>query len=185
MLVWVTQTDSVTIMATGRIELGPTGMTVAANIKRLREAQGWSLRALSKRLEGTDRELSADALNKIENGANPDAKHIRRVDADDLMALAVVLGVSPSALMLPLDDSPGSVTAVTVAGEVPADRAWDWADGLQPLYLRWDEESEDWQDYFRLSRPPRRRRRQQLEHIKSVMKEIDEAGAEPGERDDG
>ena len=161
-------------MATGRIELGPTGMIVAANIKRLREAQGLSLLALSKRLEGTERELSADALNKIENGANPDAKHIRRVDADDLIALAVVLGVSPSALLLPLDDSPGSVAMVTVAGELPADRAWDWMDGRQPLHLRWEEESEDWQDYFRLSRPARRRRQEQLTRIRSVMDEVDE-----------
>jgi transcriptional regulator with XRE-family HTH domain len=181
MFVCVTQTASVTIMATGRIELGPTGINVAANVKRLREAQGLSLRALSLRLKGTDRELSADALNKIENGANPDAKHIRRVDADDLTALAVVLGVSPSALMLPLDDSPGGVALVTGVGEVPADRAWDWVDGRRPLHLRADGESEDWQDYFRLSRPTQRRRREQLEHIRSVMKEIDD----PGERDDG
>lgn len=68
---------------------------MAANIKRLREAQGLSLRALSRRLEETDRRLSADALNKIENGANPEAKHIRRVDADDLVAIAVALNVNP------------------------------------------------------------------------------------------
>ena len=76
----------------------------AANVARLRKARGLSLRGLSEALRKAGRSLSADAINKIENGRLlDDPKHrgnppqIRRVDADDLVALAAALGVSPSA----------------------------------------------------------------------------------------
>lgn len=137
--VCVTQTVSVSIMATGRIELGPTGMAVAANVKRLREARGLSLRALSKRMDDTGRRVSADALNKIENGANPEAKHIRRVDVDDLLALSVALGVSPVTLLLPSGKPQGAETdprrewlTVTGGSSMPWETAWRWMHGEFP-----------------------------------------------------
>ncbi|MFE9065042.1 helix-turn-helix domain-containing protein [Streptomyces violaceusniger] len=120
-------------MTTGRIELGPNGRAVAANVKRLRAARGMSLRALSEALEKAGRGLSQDAINKIENGAKPDAKQIRRVDVDDLVALAVALRVNPSALLLPLTDDPSQTVKITGFGEVGADRAWDWVDGEMPI----------------------------------------------------
>ncbi|MEU0218941.1 helix-turn-helix transcriptional regulator [Streptomyces sp. NPDC006265] len=121
-------------MTTGRIELGPTGRTVAANVKRLREARGLTLRALSAELKSRGRPLSADALNKIENGASEEPRQVRRVDVDDLMALAVVLGVQPNALLLPVDTEP--LTEIEVTGSsarVPALIAWEWADGQTTL----------------------------------------------------
>lgn len=118
-------------MTTGRIELGANGRAVAANVKRLRTARGMSLRALSEALQKVGRGLSADAINKIENGANPEAKQIRRVDVDDLMALAVVLGVSPVTLLLPADAR--GIAEVTGVGEVDARAAWHWAWCNEPL----------------------------------------------------
>ncbi|MCC3653214.1 helix-turn-helix transcriptional regulator [Streptomyces sp. S07_1.15] len=120
-------------MTTGRIELGPTGRTVAANVKRLREGRGLTLRALSKALREKGRPLSADALNKIENGASEEPRPIRRVDADDLVALAVALDVHPAALLLPHTAASDQTAIITTAGEVPARRAWEWAHGMRPL----------------------------------------------------
>ncbi|MFE6521893.1 helix-turn-helix domain-containing protein [Streptomyces sp. NPDC057794] len=128
-------------MTTGRIELGPTGRTVAANVKRLRESRGLTLRALSAELKERGRPLSADALNKIENGDGNEARGIRRVDVDDLMALAVVLDVSPLALLLPHDAR--GATDITAAGQVDGREAWTWGRSMNPLgYSRIEDEDE-------------------------------------------
>lgn len=118
------------------MELGSTGRTAAANVQRLRKAQGVSLRKLAERLHEVGRPLSADALNKIENGADPAAKTVRRIDVDDLAALAVALGVNPSALLLPVDVGRDDTIEVTGVGEVSAGDAWLWADGKMPLQSR-------------------------------------------------
>ncbi|MEU7718169.1 helix-turn-helix domain-containing protein [Streptomyces tibetensis] len=136
-------------MTTGRIELGPTGRAVAANVKRMREARGLTLRALSARLKEEGRPLSADALNKIENGASDEPKQIRRVDVDDLMALASVLGVHPNALLLPhtareRNEETGQpeTIEITGGGAIPARQAWEWAHGMRPL--QGDSRGKDW-----------------------------------------
>lgn len=155
---------NIEIMTTGRIELGPNGRTVAANVKRLRAAQGMSLRALSDALSKVGRSLSQDAINKIENGSEKDTKkQIRRVDVDDLIALSVVFRVSPSALLLPLDDSPTSTIEVTGAGSVSAEDAWDWADGFRPLKMAPEDESTQLLEYDLNSRPSRRRRERAID----------------------
>ncbi|MFD3333586.1 hypothetical protein ACFWV1_13205 [Streptomyces sp. NPDC058700] len=88
----------------GRIELGWAGRAVAANVRRLRSERGLSLRALAEALERHGRHLGEDALGKIEKGAKRDAgRNARRVDADDLAALAAVLEVTPSDLLRPLE----------------------------------------------------------------------------------
>jgi transcriptional regulator with XRE-family HTH domain len=149
----IISTASVRIMTTGRIELGPNGRAVAANVKRLRAARGLSLRALAESLQKVGRGLSADALNKIENGASPDAKQIRRVDIDDLMALSVVLGVSPVTLLLPADAR--GTAEITGAGEVDARGAWQWAWCNEPLTLPTDPEEADraYNEFLLNSRP--------------------------------
>jgi hypothetical protein len=97
-----------------------------------------TLRALSATLKDAGRPLSADALNKIENGA-PDTepgrggepKPVRRVDVDDLMALAIALDVPVITLLVP-ESVRGSVE-LTGAGEVPGRLAWRWAQARVPL----------------------------------------------------
>ena len=112
-------------MATRPVEIGPTGRQTAGNIERLRIAAKLSQRELAQRLTDLGRPTPSTALSKIERAE-------RRVDADDLAAFAVALGVSPATLLLPpiADDTPVQVTA---AGTVAARQAWDWADGQAPL----------------------------------------------------
>lgn len=112
-------------MATRPMEIGPTGRQTAANIERLRIAAGLSQRELATRITELGRPTPSTAVSKIENAD-------RRVDADDLVAFAIALGVSPATLLLPpvADDTPVEVTA---AGTVTTRQAWDWADGQAPL----------------------------------------------------
>lgn len=118
--------------------MSATARTVADNVRRLRTARGMSLRVLSAELERVGHPLSADALNKIENGRTPapgteEPKQIRRVDVDDLVALAQALRVSPKSLLLPWTETPNTPVEVTGAGAVTATEAWQWADGQKPL----------------------------------------------------
>jgi transcriptional regulator with XRE-family HTH domain len=82
-------------MAKTDMETGPTGQTVAENMKRLYKNRGLTLVQLSERTEQAGRGLSVSALSLIATGK-------RRVDVDDLMVLAVALDVSPISLLLPV-----------------------------------------------------------------------------------
>lgn len=59
----------------------------------------------------------------------------RVVTADELVALAVAFGVSPSALLLPLTEKADDPVTVTGGGTVDAEQAWSWANGRRPLAL--------------------------------------------------
>lgn len=109
-------------MATRRVELGPIGHAVRENLARLRADQGLTLRALADLLGPTGRPLSHNAISEIERGA-------RRVDVDDLVALALALQVSPLALLLPQGNSEVSPDGAAY----PRERIWNWALGLDPL----------------------------------------------------
>lgn len=98
---------------------------VASNMAALRTA-GQPMRQsdVAERLAELGRPMGASALSKMEQGD-------RRIDVDDLVALALALRVSPLRLLL------GDETAVTVKltpeVEVSAADAWDWALGSRPL----------------------------------------------------
>ncbi len=81
---------------TPRVPLGPIGRYLVRNLAQLREEQQLTYRELSDRLEQIGRPIPTLGLSRIEKGT-------RRVDADDLIALAIVLEVSPAALVLPRD----------------------------------------------------------------------------------
>ncbi|WP_138895797.1 helix-turn-helix domain-containing protein [Streptomyces chryseus] len=143
-------------MATGPMDLGPTSRAVADNLRRLREARGLSLRALSADLKRRGHSLSADALNKIENGRTLEAgaeppKNVRRIDVDDLTALAAALGVNPNALLLPHQGS-GSIS-LTGAGTVDATFVWAWAEGRRPLTVPEGDDGTANADFQRYARP--------------------------------
>lgn len=123
------------------LELGATGLTVANNLRRLRNDQGLSLRELSLRVsERTGRYLGPDALNKAERGQ-------RRLDVDDLMVLAAALDVTPAALMLPVTiDREQPVEITGVKGPVSAQRAWRWMAGDQPLPGQMVGRSGEWRE---------------------------------------
>lgn len=131
-------------------DVGPTGQTVAANIARLRSVRGLSTYRLSELLAGLDRSIAPSAISRIESGA-------RKVDVDDLIAFAVALRVSPSALLLP-PTLEGNVE-ITAQGVSRASDAWDWLLGEAPLPddLPPDDDGEVWNDFQTNSRPSGRR----------------------------
>ncbi|MEW2421269.1 helix-turn-helix transcriptional regulator [Streptomyces nigra] len=167
----------------------PTGRQVAENVRRIREARGWSTYDLSRHLSEAGRPIAASAIAKVERAE-------RRVDVGDLAALAVVLRVSPSALLLPLNDAPQSTVEVTGAGQVPADTAWDWADGQRPLRIIGADAGAAWLEYQLYGRPSHRRgrghrmegasiREEVTRYADDAIRDLREQGFEPKLGDDG
>lgn len=130
-----------------KIPLGPSGQTAAARVRELREAKGLGFNELSRQLEDLGRSIPALGLRRIENLE-------RRVDSDDLVALAVVLGVSPVSFLLP-NRSHGTVE-MTGVGEIPADTAWSWVRAEHPLQAEDDPDDPEgvvWADWIERARP--------------------------------
>lgn len=131
-------------------DVGPTGAQVAENLRRIRTARGLSTSRLSKLLAFIGRPIQPTGITKIE-------KRERKVDVDDLVALAAALGVNPSALLLP-HTTKGNTT-ITGVGTVPADIAWRWADGEGPIRVVAEDErySAAFLDFLLQARPEGRR----------------------------
>jgi hypothetical protein len=106
--------------------LGATGRTVADNIKRLRGDMAYT--KLAARLEEVGRPIPTLGLRKIES-------YERRVDADDLLALAVALGVSPITLLMthPSTDRGAPVEVAGAQGGVTTEDLWAWLSAERPL----------------------------------------------------
>ncbi|HEY9316117.1 helix-turn-helix transcriptional regulator [Williamsia sp.] len=111
-------------MADKKNPLGPTGIAVSANIKRLREAQRITFAELSRRLTEIGRPIATLGLSRIETGD-------RRVDVDDLMALAVALDVAPGRLLSPEGFRIELTHEFEVTGMKPvtAERLWQFVEG--------------------------------------------------------
>ena len=97
-------------------------MTTAYNIRRIREARRLGYAELSRLLADRGRKIAPLGLRRIESGD-------RRVDADDLIALAMTLNVSPLALLLPREAS----LLMPSGDEYPAELIWQWGAGERPL----------------------------------------------------
>lgn len=128
------------------IEVGPTGRTVAANIARLRERRGLTTRQLSGMLERAGRPIPASGITRMEKGE-------RVVTTDELAALAVAFGVSPSALLLPLTNRHDERVEITGGGEVDALRAWEWGIGRLPLKTNPEKERTELAEFSLYGRP--------------------------------
>ncbi|MFF3326107.1 helix-turn-helix domain-containing protein [Streptomyces sp. NPDC002889] len=110
--------------------LGPAGETLRQNIKRIREGQRITYVELSERLDSVGRPIPVLGLRRIERGE-------RRVDVDDLLALAYALGVPPVDLLVPGDltsSEPYSITPEVHTQAGPA-RAWIRGDAYVPDHL--------------------------------------------------
>jgi transcriptional regulator with XRE-family HTH domain len=101
-------------MGTRKVELGEVGHTVKAQVRRLREQRELSLQALSDRLVTVGRPILPSGLSKIEAGT-------RRVDVDDLVALAEALGTVPDDLLTAPNAAPKGVAAAEVMLRVAAE----------------------------------------------------------------
>lgn len=111
------------MMATRRIEPGPVGERVAQNLAELRTSSRLSQPQLAKILVDLGHPLAAAVLSKIE-------KRDRRVDVDDLVALAIALGVAPNRLLLTPAWDTGQVELTPELALYALD-VWRWANGMQ------------------------------------------------------
>jgi transcriptional regulator with XRE-family HTH domain len=121
-------------MGTNAVQRDATAETVSANVKGLRTKQNLGLRGLSKKLGEVGRPLGHSAVDQIEKGT-------RRVDVDDLMALALALGVSPVTLLMPNTKEPtDKVATAGAAADIEAERLWKWMLAQAPLFESAPEE---------------------------------------------
>lgn len=107
------------------VRLGPIGRRVSERLHQIRTGKSWTLRVLEAELASIKHPISNDGLSKIETGK-------RRVDVDDLVALAIALDVTPSRFLLP-DGKPGDMVQLTENVTVSWVRAWSWAAGHMSL----------------------------------------------------
>jgi hypothetical protein len=110
--------------------IGPSSARVAANLRRIRREREVSTAALSKRLD-------AIAWPILDTGITKTEKEQRKVDVDDLVALALALGVTPNRLLLP--DVEGvnalNIHVLTAVVHGRPEELWQWAQGERPLHV--------------------------------------------------
>lgn len=113
-------------MSAAKKTAGPSSARVAANVRRLRTEQQLSTYELARLLGDAGWPIGAGGITRIEAGE-------RRVDVDDLVALAVVFGVSPNLLLLP--ESPAPLLPLQAEVELAPNvvtnlgGAWAWMTG--------------------------------------------------------
>jgi transcriptional regulator with XRE-family HTH domain len=111
------------------IEIGAVGRRVAENLESLRGDRRLSQTDLSALLTRLGRQMSAYSISKIETTD-------RRIDVDDLVALAVALDSTPNRLLLPGNASETDEVELTPEVRVAAIDAWKWSAGEGPLPIR-------------------------------------------------
>ncbi|MEV6124883.1 helix-turn-helix transcriptional regulator [Streptomyces sp. NPDC052077] len=79
-------------MAARALQIGGSGSHVAEAVAAHRQRLGWDQALLARRVTEAGRPMSASVLGKVEAGT-------RRVDVDDLVALAAALDVPPARLL--------------------------------------------------------------------------------------
>jgi len=108
------------------MEIGAVGRRAAENLARLRENRHANYTDLSGWLKRLGHVLSAETLGKME-------KQERRIDVDDLVALAVALDTTPNRLLLPGSATDDEPVELTPGVSVSALDAWKWATGDEAL----------------------------------------------------
>ena len=107
-------------------ELGLTALVVAANVRRHRERMGLGFAQLSRKLSNAGRDIPPLGLGRIEAGE-------RRVDVDELTALAATFGVCPATLLMPDTETAEAIVQLTGVEKGQAQRLWSWLTGSYPL----------------------------------------------------
>lgn len=115
----VRQVSAASLMATSTASI--SGSTPRSWIRT--SLRGLTYTQVSKRLADGGRSISPLAVRRIEDGE-------RKVDADDLMALALALDVSPTYFLMPGTDGPEDEVSVTGRLEpVDAKKLYDFLHG--------------------------------------------------------
>ena len=125
-------------------DFGPTGITVTHRVAHLRGDMSYA--ELSRRLEKLGQPIPPLGLRRIEEGA-------RRVDVDDLMALAAALGVSPITLLMPDAAEGGDMVEATGVGELRADSLWYWMGAVGPWESDVSRLDRDWFEFMSRAAP--------------------------------
>ena len=112
-------------MGTNAVQRDATADTVSTNVRRLRTDQNLGLRRLATKLGEAGRPLTHSAVDQIEKGT-------RRVDVDDLMALAAALDVSPATLLMPVSDEDQEVSVSGHKDKLTGRQVWDWITAHRP-----------------------------------------------------
>jgi transcriptional regulator with XRE-family HTH domain len=118
----VKRTTTIANMTTSKLAGTPEGV-VAARVRQLRDEQGFTLEALAQECFLVGYPLSRDVLHSIEQGR-------RRVNVNDMIALARVFEVSPLVLLLP--DERATPVTLTEGRTSPALGVYEWLMGLRP-----------------------------------------------------
>jgi 8-oxo-dGTP diphosphatase len=106
--------------------VGPIGRRVAASLRQIRDDRRLTTAQLSALLSRLGRPILATGITKTEAGD-------RRIDVDDLVALAVALDTTPNRLLLPSTADDAESVELTPEVRVSALDAWKWATGEEPL----------------------------------------------------
>jgi hypothetical protein len=126
-------------VATDNTRVGPAGWVLATSIKRVREAQRLSYAELARVLKDkAGQPIPVLGLRKIESME-------RRVDFDELLALAYVLRICPVDLMVSKDatDEP---YAVTPQEEFEAQSVREWIRGESVRLMPYQQPDEIFAD---------------------------------------
>jgi transcriptional regulator with XRE-family HTH domain len=102
------------------------GEVFAAELRHIRNVHGWSQERLSEEMDRVGYPMERSTIAKIETRKRP-------VSLEEALALAVALGVSLKALVLPHGAIPGRV-AMSPNCDVTAYEAALWFRGVSPLY---------------------------------------------------
>lgn len=103
---------------------GPIASNVVAAVRALRAERRWSYAELSAKMTEVGHPMGITSLQRLEVGR-------RRVDPDDLVALAIAFDVAPVTLLLPATTE-GEIP-LTESVKVPAALAWGWVRAVQPI----------------------------------------------------
>lgn len=103
--------------------IGPVA-TIAQRVKELRGRRGWTAAQLGKALDKHGIRWDRFTVANLENGKR------QNVTVQELFALALALDVSPTSLVVPLDDRPYQITPTRTEH---ADMARAWVRGEEPL----------------------------------------------------
>ena len=154
---------------------------MSANIAEFREGMDLTFAEMSRQLEARGRPIPPLGLRRIEAGE-------RRVDVDDLMAIAAVLDVSPMRLLLPGVQAKAITAEVSGAGAHSTHDLWTWALG----YKRLGETPVESRDFLRRSSPRQiltrgervaRRSEWLADQIHHIEGKIEQLSAEVGSED--
>jgi transcriptional regulator with XRE-family HTH domain len=130
--------------------LGPVGQRVGRRIKERRIERGLTLQELANELQELGRPILLSALSKIEKGQ-------RRVDTDDLLALALALQTSPNMLLFSPDAGTDTKVMLTPTRRMNGANAWLMATSHTPaelaghdrgFYISYDKADRLWAEWI-------------------------------------